>query len=270
MSIRILGDGGPPLPRHPLFWRQKSVADKEPGHQCHLFTVVEDGNAPPLPGGHPVLLQQLLEPPAAHPPHRFQHDAGGDLKTHRERLVPPRCPQPFAIRSPEPELPKPVRQSERLFHPDGQHLLAGGEIRRHQVQAPLIAAARQPLQAQPGVGVIARQRHLLPQQAQQLAGGHLSPLAADPVAQQVVAPHGGEGEESVNAQPFSLTHRLPVRLGQLADERLLLGAQGHGARRRPGHGGPAVLEQGDDLLAQEVAVIARVLVALILNPAIRK
>ncbi|MNR06109.1 hypothetical protein D3C85_1221710 [compost metagenome] len=61
---------------------------------------------------------------------------------------------------------------------------------------------------------------------------------------------------------------MPVRLRQLADQGLLLGAQGHAARRRLGHGGPARLELGNELLAQEVAIVAHVLVALILHPAI--
>ena len=123
MSIRILGTGAA-TPRHPLFWRQKSVADKEPGHQCHLFTVVEDGNAPPLPGGHPYSCSSFLSRRLPTRPTGFSMTPGRPENAPRAAR-PPRCPQPFAIRSPEPELPEPVRQGERLFHPDGQHLLTG-------------------------------------------------------------------------------------------------------------------------------------------------
>ncbi|MNC08766.1 hypothetical protein D3C75_563680 [compost metagenome] len=90
------------------------------------------------------------------------------------------------------------------------------------------------------------------------------------MAQQVVAPHRGERLQRLDAQRIALTCHLPVRLRQLVDQRLLLGAQRHAARRRLGHGRPAGLELGDELLAQEVAVIAHILVALILHPAIRK
>ena len=64
-----------------------------------------------------------------------------------------------------------------------------------------------------------------------------------------------------------LARQLPVALGQLVQQRFLLGAQGHAARRGLGHGGPARLELGDKRLAQKVAVIAHVLIALILHPA---
>ncbi len=66
----------------------------------------------------------------------------------------------------------------------------------------------------------------------------------------------------------SCCRQPPVGLCQLLQQRLLLGAQRHAARRGLGHGGPAGLELGNEPLAQEVAVITHILIALILHPAI--
>ncbi|MNF71091.1 hypothetical protein D3C84_530340 [compost metagenome] len=88
------------------------------------------------------------------------------------------------------------------------------------------------------------------------------------MAQQVVAPHRRERPQRLDTQRIALPGLLPVHLRQLVDQGLLLGAQGHAARRRLGHGGPARLELGNELLAQEVAIVAHILVALILHPAI--
>ncbi len=138
------------------------------------------------------------------------------------------------------------------------------------MEPALKTAAIQTLQAELRIGVLSRQRHLLPQQSQLIPGGHLAPQPADPVAQQVVAPGHREPVQRLDIQGTSLTGQPPVRLGQLGQQRLLLGAQRHAPSGGAGHGGPARLELGDKRLAQEIAVIAHILIALILHPAVRK
>ncbi len=76
-----------PVAHQPCPLCHKTVADKEPHHRRHLLAIVEDGDAPPLPRRHAILLQQLLHPPTTASPHRFEGDPGRYLKAHRERFI---------------------------------------------------------------------------------------------------------------------------------------------------------------------------------------
>lgn len=149
------------------------------------------------------------------------------------------------------QLTQTVRQGQRLTHCDRQHLMTGLQIRAHQIESLLKTAAALAPPVELGIGIAARQRYLLPQPGKLLAGWHIPPDGGSSSAAGCCAGWvKGRAAGRYGAPP--LARQLPVALGQLIQQRLLLGAQGHAARRSLGHGGPTRLELGDKRLAQKL------------------
>ncbi len=130
---------------------------------------------------------QQLEAPAAATSYRLEHAAGGHPKRtdSGSSALGSRSPSPSTRGSKRTSPARPARSAS----PHGQCQLFVARLHpgSHQMKPALKAAAALSAPVELGIGVFPCQRHLLPEQTELLAEG-ISPLAADPVTQQVVAP----------------------------------------------------------------------------------